>query len=331
MSEGGTAAMPGSARAMIAVDKMGGKVLFLNPTTYETEAVLDDFPRTVHELLVVPETGLAYVPIFGDGIHGRNPNPGHLLCIIDVAKRTHVGDIDLRPYMAPHTLKLGPDGLIYITCENSAVVAVIDRSTHTVVDAIDSGSTNGHRLIISPDGRRLYTENEEDGTVSVIDLPNRKLLRKIETPRPLAGITISADGRTVVAVDDEQPTLFLIDTESERVAHTVRLEGVPEAAQIARYSPDNSMIGVTSLKSNTVSLIDPSFRRQHAIKVGNQPMDMAFRGDEVFVACQGDGSVHVIDIPGRRVKHSFNAGTGCESLGFFELPGGGAGVDEHLW
>src|SRR5262249_43833447 len=86
-----------------------------------------------------------------------------------------------------------PDGMIYITCENSAVVAVIDRSTHKVVDAIDSGSTNGHRLVISPDGQRLYTENEEDGTVSVIDLPRRKLLGKIKTPRPLAGIAISAD------------------------------------------------------------------------------------------------------------------------------------------
>ena len=307
----------GSARGMIAVDKMGGKVLFLNPATYETEIVLDDFPRTVHELLVVPQTGLAYVPIFGDGIHGRNPNPGHLLCIIDVAKRAHVGDIDLRPYIAPHTLKLGTDGLIYITCENSAVVAVIDRSTHKVVDAIDSGSTNGHRLIISPDGRRLYTENEEDGTVSVIDLPNRKLLRKIKTPRPLAGIAISADGRTVVAVDDEQPALFLIDTASDSVADTVRLDGVAEAAQIARYSPDSSLIGVTSLKSDTVSLIDPTFREQTAIKVGSQPMDMAFRGDELFVACQGDGSVHVIDIPKRRAKHSFRAGTGCESRGFF--------------
>jgi YVTN family beta-propeller protein len=302
---------------MIAVDKMGTKVLFLDPVSYETEIVLDDFPRTVHELLVMPEIGLAYVPIFGDGIHGRNPNPGHLLCIIDLEKRAHVGDIDLRPYIAPHTLKLGPDGLVYITCENSAVVAVIDRSTHKVVDAIDSGSTNGHRLIISPDGRRLYTENEEDGTVSVIDVAKRKLLRKIATPRALAGIAISADGRTVVAVDDVEPTLFLIDTESERVAHTVRLEGVPEAAQIARYSPDFSMIGVTSLKSDSVSLIDPSFRRQTAIKVGSQPMDMAFHGDELFVACQGDGSVHVVDIPAQRVKRSFHAGTGCESLGFF--------------
>jgi DNA-binding beta-propeller fold protein YncE len=305
------------ARGLIAVDKMGTKVLFLDPTTYETEVVLEDFSRTVHELLVVPETGLAYVPIFGDGVHGRNPNPGHLLCIIDLAKRAHVGDIDLRPLIAPHTLKLGPDGFIYITCENSAVVAVIDRASHKVVDAINSGSTNGHRLIISPDGRRLYTENEEDATVSVIDLPKRKLLGKIATPRPLAGIAISADGRTVVAVDDIEPTLFLIDTASEQVAHTVRLEGVDEAAQIARYRDDFAIIGVTSLKSGTVSLIDPSFRRQTAIKVGEQPMDMAFHGDELFVACQGDGSVHVIDIPNRRAKSSFSAGTGCESLGFF--------------
>src|SRR5215210_854653 len=206
------------ANGLIAVDKMGTKILFLDPLSFETQIVLDGFPRTVHELLVVPETGFAYVPIFGDGIHGRNPNPGHTVCIFDLKTRTHAADIDMRPYIAPHTLKAGPDGMIYITCENSAVVAVIDPSTHTVVDAIDSGSTNGHRLIISPDGRRLYTENEEDATVSVIDLPKRKLLHKIETPRPLAGIAITPDGKTLVAVDDEEPALFLIDTESRKVA-----------------------------------------------------------------------------------------------------------------
>ena len=302
---------------MIGVDKMGAEILFLDPKTYEVQKTLKGFQRTVHELLVVPETGTAYVPIFGDGIHGRNPNPGHLLCVIDLKNRTHTADIDLRPYIAPHTLKLGPDGFVYITCENSAVVAVIDRSTNTVVDAIDSGSTNGHRLIIAPDGQRLYTENEEDSTVSVIDLPKRKLLGKIATPRALAGITISPDGRTVIAVDDIEPTLFLIDTVAGKVEATVRLEGVPEAAQIARYSPDNKVLAVTSLRSNTVSLIDPSFRRQAAVKVGDQPMDMAFRGDELFVACQGDGSVHVVDVPQRRNKHHFKAGTGCESVGFF--------------
>src|SRR5260370_18305333 len=117
-----------TSRGLIAVDKIGTKILFLNPVTFETEAVLDGFPRTVHELLVVPEPGLAYVPIFGDGIHGRNPNPGHLLCIIDLEQRAHAGDINLRPYIAPHTLRPPPDAMIYITCDNSAAVAVIDRS-----------------------------------------------------------------------------------------------------------------------------------------------------------------------------------------------------------
>jgi DNA-binding beta-propeller fold protein YncE len=306
---------------MIAVDKIGTKVLFLNPVTYETEVVIDGFLRTVHELLIVPETGsqpaMAYVPIFGDGVHGRNPNPQHHLCVFDLHKRALVTTIDLAPYIAPHTLKLGPDGFIYITCENSAKVVVIDGKANKVVAAIDSGSTNGHRLIIAPDGERLYTENEEDATVSVIDLPKRKLIGKIATPRPLAGIAISPDGRTVVAVDDAQPTLFLIDTEADKVREEIVLKDVPKAAQIARYAPDNSMLGVTSLNSDTVSLIEPSFREQTAIKVGAQPMDMAFRGDELFIACQGDGSVHVIDIPGKRHKASFQAGKGCESLGFF--------------
>jgi len=309
--------MTKAARGLIAVDKMGGKVQFLNPVTYQTEVTIDGFPRTVHELLVMPETNRAYVPIFGDGIHGRNPNPQHVLCVFDLEKRAHIDTIDLRPYIAPHTLKLGPDGLIYITCENSAVVAVIDCKTNKVVEAIDSGSTNGHRLIISADGQRLYTENEEDATVSVIDLPKRKLLGKIKTPRPLAGIAISADGRTVIGVDDVEPKLILIDTEAGIVRDELTLKDVPKAAQIARYAPDNSLIGVTSLNSNTVSLIDPSFREQTAIKVGSQPMDMAFHGDELFVACQGDGSVHVIDIPARKHKTSFQAGVGCESLGFF--------------
>ena len=305
------------ARGLLAVDKMGTRVLFLNPSTYETEVSLDGFERTVHELLIVPETDRAYVPIFGDGVHGRNPNPQHLLCVFDLEARRLLTTIDLRPWIAPHTLKLAPDGLIYITCETSAKVLAIDPLSNKVVAAIDTGSTNSHRLVIAPDGDRLYAENEEDATISVIDIPGRKLLGKIVTPRPLAGIAISPDGGTLVAVDDVEPALFLIDTQSGRVGREVRLKDVPRAAQIARYAPDGSLLAVTSSRSDTVSLLDPGFGEQTTITVGSQPMDMAFHGDELFVACQGDGSVHVIDLANRVHKHRFTAGKGCESLGFF--------------
>ncbi len=309
--------MAAETKGMIAVDKIGAKILFINPKTYETETVLDGFQRTVHELLVMPEAGVAYVPIFGDGIHGRNPNPGRTLHVIDLDKRMVAADIDLSPFSAPHTVRRGADGLVYITCENSAVVAAIDPKINQVVFAIDSGSTNAHRLCISGDGKRLYTDNEEDATVSVIDVRNRKLLGKIKTPQAIAGIAVSADGGTVVAVGDVDPVLFMIDTAKGEVVRTLPLEGVPKPAQIARYSPDGALLCVSSLNSDMVSIIDTRTWKQDAIKVGSQPMDMAFRGDELFVACQGDGSIHVIDIPGRRNKQSFKAGTGCESVGFF--------------
>ncbi len=306
-----------AVRGMIAVDKIGGKILFLNPATYETETVLDGFQRTVHELLVLPEAGIAYVPIYGDGIHGRNPNPGHTLHVIDLIKREVKESIDLTPFSAPHTVRLGADGMVYITCENSAVVAAIDPKTNKMAYAIDSGSTNGHRLCIAADGQRLYTDNEEDASVSVIDLPNRKLLGQIKTPQALAGIAVSDDGKTVIAVSDEKPVIFVIDTAAGKVAREVALEGAEKPAQIARYSPDGRLIVVSNLNSNKLHIIDASFGAQTAIPVGSQPMDFAFRGNELFVGCQGDGSMHVIDVPARKVKQSFQAGSGCESVGFF--------------
>lgn len=302
---------------MIAVDKMGGQVLFLNPETYATEIVIGGFPRTVHELLIVPESGLAYVPIYGDGIHGKNPNPGHVIALIDLKQRKHVGDIDLHPYVSPHTLKLAPDGLIYITCENSAVVAVIDPKTNKMIDAIGSASTNAHRLIISPDGQRIYTENEEDAEISVIDLPGRKLIGKIKTPHALAGITITADGKTLIAVDDEQPALFLVDTVKGEVTRTIPLENNPKPAQIARFRPDYKILAVSSVAGDMVTLFDGDLNHHAAIPVGKGAMDMAFRGDDLFVGCQYDGTVHVIDVPSRKVRHKFACGTGVESLGFF--------------
>src|SRR5882757_3117704 len=234
-----------SARGLIAVDKMGGKVLFLDPVSYETTLALDDFERVPHELLVVPETATAYVPIYGDGIHGRNPHPGHLLSVIDLAQRGHVADIDLAPYVSPHGMLIGPDGLLYVTCENSGVVALVDRAKRAVVGAIETGSTNSHRIAIAPDGRWLYTENGEDASISVIDLSARKLAHQVAMPHQLAGLAVSPDGDLLIAVSDQEPVLFLVDSTSFDLVRTVTLDGVPKAAQVARYSPDGKVLVVT--------------------------------------------------------------------------------------
>ena len=99
---------------------------------------------------------------------------------------------------------------------------------------------------------------------------------------------------------------------------TVRLEGVAKAAQIARYSPGGRLLVVSSLNSDMISIMDAdTFDNQSAIPVGSQPMDFAFKGDELFVGCQGDGTMHIIDVPGRHNTGHVRAGSGCESIGFF--------------
>ncbi len=306
-----------AASGLLAVDKMGGKVIFLDPANYATMQVLDDFERTPHELLIIRQTDTAFIPIFGNGVHGRNPKPGHLLSVVDLKTRTHDGDIDLSPLIAPHGLQLAPDGFIYVTCENSGVVAIVDHLRREVVGVIETGSPNAHRLALAPGGRALYTENEEDASISVLDLPTRKLVRQVPTPHPLAGIAISPDGKLLVAVSDTEPVLFWIDTTNHELVSTVALEGVPRPAQIARFSPDGRVLLITSVAGGTATLIDPPFGRQVTLPVGKQPMDATFHNGLLFVACQGDGSVHVIDVAERKLLRSFAAGVGCETLGFF--------------
>jgi YVTN family beta-propeller protein len=296
---------------------MGGKVIFVDPTSCATTNVLDDFERNPHELLIVHQTQTAFIPIFGNGVHGRNPKPGQLLSVVDLKSRTHAGDIDLSPLVAPHGLRLAPDGLIYLTCENSGVVAIVDPVARAVVGTIETGSTNAHRLALAPDGRTLYTENEEDASISVIDLVTRKRARQIATPHPLAGIAIAPDGKLVVAVSDTEPVLFFVDTASHEIVRTVALEGAQVPAQIARFSPDGRVLLVTSVRGGTATLIDSLFGHQVTLPVGKQPMDGSFHNGLLYVACQGDGSVHVIDVALRRWLRWFSAGVGCETLGFF--------------
>jgi YVTN family beta-propeller protein len=301
---------------LIAIDKMGSKVLLLDSTTYETTRVLDDFAYVPHELLIV-NAKQAFVPLFGDGIYGRNPNPGNVIAVIDLEAGTHSHDIDLGPYLAPHGIQLGSDGMLYVTCENSGAVVIVDAARNLVIGAIETGSINSHRLAISPDGARLFTENEEDATISVIDLPGRRLLEKLRTSSALAGIAVSPDGAWLIVVSDEDPVIFVFDAVTLLPWRKIVLQDVPRSAQIARYSPDGSTLMVTSMHSGTVTLIDSSFSRQTTVSVGKQPMDGAFQCDSLFVACQGDGSVHVIDLRSRQVTGVFAVGKGCETLAFF--------------
>jgi len=279
---------------LIAVDKLGNHVLFLNPVTYATEVTLDGFAPRVHELLLSPDHRFAYVPIYGDGIHGNNPHPGHLIARFDLRKRRHTGDFSTYPYLAPHGLRWGSRGQLL-------------------------GSNKAHRIEVLPDGSKLYTENEEDEFATVVDLTTRRIVKKIPAPNGSAGVGMSPDGETVILVDAQQPQILVVDTTLDEVVSTIKLSGHEKAAQIARYSPDGRYLVVTSFEAPLATVFSGDLESQALLHLGQGPMNVAFHddGETVVIANHNEGSLAVCNLERGEVLRTVRAGVGIESLLFF--------------
>jgi YVTN family beta-propeller protein len=304
---------------LIAVDKVGNQILFLDPVTYATELTLDGFAPRVHELLISPDHRFAYVPMYGDGIHGDNPHPGHLVGRFDLQERRHAGDASTYPYLAPHGLRWGPEDQLYCVCENSGVVLEMDAGNGAIENVIEVGSDKAHRIAVLPDGSKLYTENEEDTFASVVDLATKRVTKKIPTPNGSAGIGMSPDGQKVVLVDAQEPQIFVVDTASDEVDSTIRLDGHEKAAQIARYSPDGRHLVVTSFEAPLATVFSGDLESQALLHLGQGPMDMAFHedGETVIIANHNEGSLAVCNLDRGEVVRTVEAGVGIETLSFF--------------
>ena len=304
---------------LIAVDKIGNKIMFLDPSNYATLLVLDGFAPRVHELTISPDHRSAFVPIYGDGKHGDNPHPGHLIAKFDLIERRHVADFSTAPYLAPHGLRWGREGALFCICENSGVVLQIDPDNGAILTQIEVGSKNAHRIEILPDGSKLYTENEEDPFCSVVDLARGQRIKDIPTPGGTAGIGLSLDGRTLVLTDAGAANLLVVDTNLDEIVKTIELAGLTKAAQIARFSPDGKFLVVTSHEEPLGVILTSDLSEQKLVHLGKGPMDMGFHQDgrTVLIANHDAGTLAVVDLGSGIVKRTIPAGEGVEILSFY--------------
>ena len=155
---------PTGTQGLIMIDKLGGFVRFFDPVSLKelSSFAIPDGPP--HELAISPDHKTAYIPIYGDGVYGRNPHPGHVIAIVDLASKKMTGTIDISPYIAPHGLQVDANGTLYATCDLSRKFLVIDPKTRTITAAIDTEGT-GHWIAVLPDGSKAYVANKNDRPV----------------------------------------------------------------------------------------------------------------------------------------------------------------------
>ena len=310
---------PTGRDGLLAIDKRGCQALFLNPVTYG-EAARVELPARPHELAITPDHRTAYVSIYGSGIYGNNPEPGQSIAVIDIERRQHTDTLDLAPYLAPHGLQIDGDGLLYASCDQSGVVAVVDPGRRAVVGAIEVGSRGNHQITLLPDGSKLYVENEDQAPfVSVLDAWERRRIGDVPIPRGALGLCASADGQRVFVADGQEPALLVIDTRSDRLVDTVPLTGYAHPAQRVRCSPDGRYLVVTADQEPLATVLDGSLRRQSTFEVAEGPMGVAFHpdGSTALVANHGAGRITIVDLEAGRPTEDFPAGVGVETLAFY--------------
>lgn len=306
---------------IIAVDKQGQQVLFLDPGDLSVRASIPGLPARPHELLVLEHLRKAYVPIYGDGVHGDNPHPNHRVAVINLHTRSLSGFIDTLPLVSPHTGRLGRDGRVYLCCENSSTIIVIDPRQDRVIERIEVPSANVHRLTALRHADQIWAESEEDGQLYVIDVTQGagRVSATVEMPGPLNGIDASPLRPWVIASAADRPVLYVVDSEQQRVLRTLELPGHQRPGQVVRFSPDGRLLAVIGDFEPLVSFFDENLNWLFNAELGAKPLDGCFSPaqDYLLVANENAATVSVVDILNRKTLGHAAVGQGCEILAYF--------------
>jgi DNA-binding beta-propeller fold protein YncE len=305
---------------LILIDKVGHHIRFFDPKSW-TETSNIEVGINPHDIALSPDHKTAYVPIYGAGIYGRNPNPEHTIAVIDLASKSQTGTIDVSPYVAPHGIQIDANGTLYVACDASRKLLIIDPKTRAIKDAIDTEGTS-HWIAVLPDASKAYAVNKNDRPfITVIDLKSRKIAARITVPNGTEGVAASPDGKRVLALDYKEPVLHVIDPATDTIIDNITLEGNKTAGSRVRFSPDGSRIVTDNGNQQLANILSASdlHGTQFVVSVGKAPMGVGFAPDNrtLIVGNHGDGSVSVIDMQDGKELKRFQAGSGIETMTWY--------------
>ncbi len=284
--------------------KTGGVLLVVNdrhhcllevdPVTGQVEATI---PTGVngHEITLSPDQRYGWIPIYSDAVIGEPGTAGRTIDVIDLYTR-QVNTIDLGRPLRPHLGIFGPGGLFYVTAELANAVVIVDPKSKTVVGEIPTGKPQTHALVLSPDGRRGYTANVNSGTVSVLDIPHRKLLSVIPVAKRVQRIAMSNDGRYVFTSDWDRPRVAVIDTATQKFARWIDVTNVPFAAL---PTPDGKQLLVAEWNNDKghLDLVDlATMKSVRSLELDAQPFGIYFHDGTAYINCLIAGTIERLSL-----------------------------------
>src|SRR5579885_3282702 len=203
-----------------------------------------------------------------------------------------------------HGLALSPDGrIIYATdiAGNRVDLFDITSSAPRLLQTIPVGLFPVHLAFVQG-GRIAYVTNFQEGSVSVIDTTQGKVIATIQTPAGPHGLTASPDGRFIYVACLDGQALAVIDTDTNSLARTLTLPANTRPYSVVlgkegRYLYVTDNFAGRVLVVDTTKLHDPARAVVGGAAAGQTPVLLAIApdGKRLYVTNSG-GSLTVLNL-----------------------------------
>ena len=261
--------------------KADGKRLF---TTSEGDKTLRIFATSTAKLLgEIKLTGRPnQCAVTPDGKYVAVPiRDGDSVDIVDVAQEKVV---KVLPVKAPHNaFDAGSNRYLFVSSMGDRAINMIDLETMDYAASIPVGGVP-RPYVITADGRTLYVALSDLHGFAIVDIPERRVVRRVEMPaehpkphehpyEPIDtlthGLALSPDERELWVTSLLDYALYDYEVKSQKIVARVPTGSGPNWVA---FSPDGNYVCVSNAGSDDVSIIDAKARREVArLKVGRVP------------------------------------------------------------
>ncbi len=316
-----------SARAglLVVANQQGANATILDASTLNTVATVP-VGQGPHEVAISTDGRWAVVTNYG-----VQATPGNTLSVIDLyAETPYVArSIDLGEYRRPHGAVFVQSGTkILVTSESSQRLLLVDFISGRIDTTMATNGRGSHMVAAQRDGRRAWTSNIADGTVTEYDIDTRTTKRTYKVAPDDEGIAATPGGVQLWVGSNSARTVTVVNTADATVLGTLTGFGHPYRVGVSRTG--RSVAVVTDPDSNRVLLFDVGTRRELArIDLATQtgigapaakagPEGIAFDpiADFAYVTLHGTNQVAAIDLRARKVAGFGSVGAGPDGIAY---------------